>query len=275
MKILFKQNNNCLSLDKYGISNCYLKHISSTEGRNYATKTMHHHTGFEIHIIQSGHNIYASDDNIYDTKEGYYFLIPPKTYHKRLPDDGLSVKYALSFNMATQHTLNGCYMGKVPARFFENMIFVEKETKNNKYISYRLIENSVLESIILLLRNAGLAEEAAIDAHTDENHILTAAKLYITDNIESPLTAKEIASYCHISTRQLSRIFSEYESTSPMQYIASRRAERIQYYLVETDLILNEISERMHFRNEYYFNTFSKKHLGMPPGAYRRMYTDN
>ena len=36
-------------------------------------------------------------------------------------------------------------------------------------------------------------------------------------------------------------------------------------------LTLKEISDRMNFNNEYYFNAFFKKHIGMPPGTYKKM----
>ena len=41
----------------------------------------------------------------------------------------------------------------------------------------------------------------------------------------------------------------------------------------ESELSLKEISERLNFANEYYFNTFFKKYSGMTPGEYRKMST--
>ncbi len=38
----------------------------------------------------------------------------------------------------------------------------------------------------------------------------------------------------------------------------------------ETPPSLCEIGEAMGFRNEYYFNAFCKKYVGLPPGVYRR-----
>ena len=274
MKILFKQNKTCNALKDYGINDCYLKEISSSKPNNHITKSSHHHKDFEIHIIQNGHCIYEADDDEYTAKEGYYFLIPPKKRHKMLFQDKSTVKYALSFNIAQPHGLNKCYIGKVPQRFFENIHFIKEENEKNKFISCKLTEHSVMESIIILLRSAGYEENTVSVTTSDENHTITMAKKYISANTDMSLTAKSLAEYCHISPRQLSRIFNKYESTSPMQYIASQRTERIRYYLKETDLTLSEISDRMHFPNEYYFNTFSAKHLGMPPGAYRKMHTE-
>jgi AraC-like DNA-binding protein len=38
---------------------------------------------------------------------------------------------------------------------------------------------------------------------------------------------------------------------------------------------IKDISEIMHFNNEYYFNAFFKKYSGMPPGEYRKMFCAN
>ena len=97
------------------------------------------------------------------------------------------------------------------------------------------------------------------------------AERYIADNIDMPLSVSEVASYCALGEKQLTRLFSKYDLISPLQYINEKRAERIKLLMHESDLTLTEISEKMNFNNEYYFNTFFKRHMGISPGAYKKM----
>ena len=104
-----------------------------------------------------------------------------------------------------------------------------------------------------------------------ENTVLTIAKQYIADNIERPFLVSDLAGYCYLSTKQLTRIFNEYEGITPGEYIKRERGIAVEKMLAESSFSLKQISEKMNFSNEYYFNEFFKKYSGMPPGEYRKM----
>jgi len=96
------------------------------------------------------------------------------------------------------------------------------------------------------------------------------AKKYINDNVHTPLTVPEVADYCCISPKQLTRIFLREEGIHISEYIRRTRCKQIERLLSNPALSLRAISEEMGFANEYYFNTYFKKHSGMTPGTYRR-----
>jgi AraC-like DNA-binding protein len=81
----------------------------------------------------------------------------------------------------------------------------------------------------------------------------------------------EVAKYCYLSTKQLTRIFNVYEGVSPGEYIIKARVAKIKKLISDKSFSLKQISDIMHFNNEYYFNAFFKKHSGLPPGEYRKM----
>ena len=95
------------------------------------------------------------------------------------------------------------------------------------------------------------------------------ATQYIQDNIEQAPTVSEVAAYCGVSERQLSRIFAG-EGQSPAEIIRAQRVRRIEELLADPSLSLKDIGDRMGFSDEYYFNAFFKKYAGMTPGAYRK-----
>jgi AraC-like DNA-binding protein len=101
------------------------------------------------------------------------------------------------------------------------------------------------------------------------------ARQYIADNIELHPTIEEVAAYCYLGTKQLTRMFLCAEGMTLNAYIREQKIAHIRRLLSDSDLPLSEISDRMQFSSEYYFNTYFKSHTGMTPGKYRQMMKDN
>ena len=152
----------------------------------------------------------------------------------------------------------------------ENLAFALKEASLKKEISQTLIENTVLEILVHAFRLAGEQENEETSGQT-EHELVYLAQQYIEDNVEMAPSVAEVAEYCNFSTKQLTRIFKQFADTSPGEYIIKKRIKKIEKLLSDPSLSLKQISELMHFGNEYYFNLFFKKYSGMPPGEYRKM----
>ena len=164
-----------------------------------------------------------------------------------------------------------CLFGSVTGRISDDLNFAVNEASFKKEISNTLIENIILEILVSLFRLSGIKEKEN-RVGLDENVTISLAKQYIEDNIETALCVDDVAAYCYLSTKQLTRLFNRFEETSPGEYIIKRRVKRIEKLLSESSLSLKQISTMMNFDNEYYFNAFFKRHSGMPPGEYRKMF---
>ena len=270
MNILFKQkkSSDFDSLSEYGISNCYFKRISFNKDSTSITKKAHHHTGFEIHIVVEGFQEYEALGKIYKLDEGSFLILPPCTRHTFISSSAHMLKYAFTFDKKLDKKLS-CIKGKVSDRILSTLDFTAREKAFKKEISETLIENAVLEVLVSLFRLIGVEESKSVK-EDEENGLTSLAKQYIDDNIESSPTVLEVAEYCHLSTKQFTRIFHTHEGKTPGEYIIKKRVERTEA-LLEKGLSLKEISERMNFGSEYYFNTFFTRHAGITPGKYRKM----
>lgn len=163
-------------------------------------------------------------------------------------------------------------VGSLSKRMIENLQHITEEYSNKKKHSALLIENAVFEMLLLFFRYFGLQEDDAPTDTSYEDFRLTLAKKYIHDNIKAALSVSDVADYCHISTKQLTRIFKKYENITPAKYIQTQRIKFIELLLIQNNLTLKEISEQMNFTNEYYFNTFFCKYAGMTPSTYSKMF---
>lgn len=274
MKIYYRQSSKddavASPFDKLNITNCFFMHTHTSSVKKDITPKAHHHQGFEIHILEKGHQKFKTKNKIYSIFTDDFLIIPPKISHQIISSTYETSRYSLSFASDGLKNINECYIGKFPKSLYENIRFITGEYPNRSTLSNTLIENRVFEITVTLLRLVGLSEEKVTVDINDDSRLL-AVKEYIKDNIENPITVMDIANYCHLTPKQITRIFNKSEEKTPGQYIISQRAEHIARLLSDDSLSLKDISERMHFQNEYYFNTFVKKYLGMTPGSYRKM----
>ena len=271
MKILYKQSeqDKNSSLSHFGVQNCYLKKLSIDRDHSSITKKSHHHTGFEVHIVTEGYQEYEVSGTVYKLESGSFLIIHPNVSHKVIYSTPQTQKYSITFNRQADYPTD-CLFGVVSDRISQNLSFIANEASLKKEISDMLIENIILEILVLSFRISGIKENEKY-IQRDENATISMAKQYIDDNIETVLSVSDVSAYCYLSTKQLTRLFKKFEDTSPGEYIIGKRVKHIEKLLAVPSLSLKQISIIMNFENEYYFNTFFKKHSGMPPGEFRKM----
>lgn len=274
MKILYRQNSeisNKTDLSALNIKNSYLKEITFKSDYKKTTRKPHCHTEYELHLIFCGIQCYEVGDITYEVHENEFILIPPETTHRVMFASENLLKYSITFNSA-DISENLCYHGKTTNAVTNSIRFIAEEFRKNMPCASLLIENRIFEMLILLLRIVGYKEIVAnTEIHTEDTR-LELAKKFISDNLEQNLSVTDVASYCHLSTRQLTRIFMDSEGVSPARYINSERMKKIGEYIKNTDLSLQQISEHFSYNNQYYFNVAFKKHFGMPPFTYKKMF---
>ena len=272
MKILYKQpeNEEKSILSMLGIQRCFLKNLRMDRDFRIVTKKEHHHTGYEVHFIVEGYQAYEVDGVEHMLCGGDFLVLPPHIPHTFTSSAPQSQKYSLTFELQSSKD-RYVYQDKIPARMLENMKYVSQEAAQRKELSQMLIENSILEIVVSLLRILGELKEREQTQKDEEDAVIALAKQYIKDNVEWAPKVGDVAEYCYLSTKHFTRIFVAQQGVTPGEYIRTLRIKAIERLLVESNLSLKQISEKMSFPNEYYFNAFFKKHAGMPPGEYRKM----
>lgn len=282
LEILYRQANTGElpqfdSLNALGIERFYIKRLYYKSDRTSVTRKGHHHTGFEIHIIEHGYQTYEIGGKSVTVNEGELLLISPLVNHIAKSEDAETKKYAITFT-ASQYCplthekehISDYFLGTVPSALYDNLNFIKQERSSGQAYSAPIIASRAHECALLLLRLLGISETPSKVTHSNVDERLLLSKQYIRDNILRPVTLPEVASYCCISSKQLTRIFNRWEGTTVTEYVRKQRCLHIEKLLSEQGLSLREISEIMNFSSEYYFNALFKKHSGMSPGAYRK-----
>lgn len=280
MKILYKENENS-PFHKLGIDNLYLKEISDVSDRRLVTKKEHSHAGYEVHILTDGEQAYEIGGEIHRVSGGSFIVIPPDVRHRVVCSLKGSFKYSMTFSVKNGFenpiplSQKTALVKEYDKSVRDTLCKISEEYRYARAFSPVLVENAVFELVVGILRGFGFAEQRWERELSDGNGIIEMAKKYINDNVEQNLSVPDVAAYCYLGEKQLTRLFNFYEKKSPAEYIRDVRIRRIECLLADGGLSIKEISRIMNFNNEYYFNTFFAKYYGMPPGEYRKTLSRN
>lgn len=237
---------------------------------------LHKHTFYELHFILEGRGIIT--DNCrkeYSAVSGEAILVPKDMPHafkfKKENLKRLSVAFTLPEGLGFEASAADFAVIALGADAIEKLNTVFANADKNTVLSLCVIRNRLFEIIFELLNLEKYAESIA-DFEADRNNLyVEKSKKYIIDNLNIILTCKNIADYCHISEIYLNRLFKKYTGETLCKYIQRKKIDYSIELLKNRELSLSEISGKLGFPNEYYFNTYFRKAVGMPPGTYRNI----
>ena len=93
---------------------------------------------------------------------------------------------------------------------------------------------------------------------------------FIDQQYGQDLSLETIAENNYISKYYLSREFRKYTGQTPMQYLKNVRLLHAKYMLLNTDLSIQDIAEKVGFAYSNYFQIVFKAEVGMTPNQYRK-----
>lgn len=259
--------------NEYKITKCYFKkHYNDGKSKVFTMKR-HFHVFYELHLTEKGHVSYDVQGVHYTVHPGEILLIPPKLAHQLLERSEDHISYHLTFCFPEVTTMgkDKIYFFKSDAPFVKTLKLVEEKINSTGFnqlevggLTFSAI--SSLPSFKEMFYEQSLAIRPA-----DNDRRLEMAKQFIHDNIMSNPAPDDVAAYCYLGQKQLSRIFEKGEGMSVKEYITKERIKKIEYFVSQKDMTAKEVAFTMSFGNEYYFNTFFKKHFGVSPGEYKRI----
>lgn len=275
MKIVYKQPETGSLLEKLGIKNLYLKQVKEADSKNISLKT-HHHNGIEIHIMDNGHQEYDINGKKYQIDDRQMLVIPPLVKHRIVGEKFYRLKFAITFDLDAESPFAGlidpvvCARGECVDDIWRLIRLIGEEIDKRTIYSTQITENRIFEILVMMLRNWGMEERQTPIKDLLEDERIIMAEQYIQDNIESNISVSEVAAYCYLGTKQLTRLFKQYRGITPFDYIQKQRGKHMEH-LILNGMSLKNISKKMNFSSEYHFNAYFKKCTGMPPGEFKKM----
>ncbi|MGG1678203.1 AraC family transcriptional regulator [Neobacillus sp. NRS-1170] len=250
----------------------------------------HKHSFFEICYIVSGSGVYLENDKEYPLSKGTLFISRPHFNHQIISQNDLYILFVAFEPIYAETTDQG-------KELFQRLAAVEPFLIKNEEdcfieIMWKLlilqaqritnfIHDTIISSSCSLIFS--IVQQFFIDNYkvSDVNHQpgstthIHRAKLFIRDNLSQPLRLKDVADNLHISSRHLSRLFTEELGVSFTQYVRNERINQAALLLTTTDLSIKAIASQTGFDTVHYFTTVFKEIIGVTPGEFNKQLTTN
>ena len=95
---------------------------------------------------------------------------------------------------------------------------------------------------------------------------------YLDKHHSEGLTLASVSEQLNISEYYLAHVFKQEFGIPPMQYVMKRRIGEAQELLMNTELPVAEVADRLGYSSVCHFNAMFKKNVGMPPGKFRQSF---
>lgn len=113
------------------------------------------------------------------------------------------------------------------------------------------------------------ARQTAADRVRFRHPKLSAAISEMEENIEEPLSKRELAEHVKVSSRQLERLFMRFLQTSPSRYYTEIRLQRAKQLLLQTNMTMTEIGVACGFNTSANFSKRFRQKYGASPHRIR------
>jgi LacI family transcriptional regulator len=122
----------------------------------------------------------------------------------------------------------------------------------------------------ILIPPLGVVTRQSTDTLAINDRAVVKAVSFIRENLSQPLHVAEIARHAGVSRRVLERRFHYHLERSPAEEIRRARLRKAQELLLNTDMLVPELSEAAGFGSPEYMAYVFRKECNMTPVEYRR-----
>lgn len=154
-------------------------------------------------------------------------------------------------------------------RIFELLQRIRDEEQRREAGFTELVRCYLIEILVLTMRR--LDDVKTASAGTDITAFLTA---YVAEHYMEEITLCELAARLNYSLPYVSKKFKEDTGEPFVQYLQHYRVREGCRLLLSSPYSLNEITERVGYRDSKFFSALVKRTTGMSPAAFRRTYKD-
>ncbi len=245
---------------------------------------MHSHgiNCYEIHFISEGYGTINANGTEYPVTPDTLFVTGPLTEHAQFTDPACPMKEWCIYLRADSNE-NEKY-DDIILKFLSEKFWIGQDVQgllplfqrlfselNNRFAGYRNMAGLLISEIIVgIVRNYISASEpiGEIFGCTSERTSIIIEEYFLYEYRSA--TLEELSKRLGLGIRQTQRMIEKYYGSSFSEKKNQARMSAAQLMLSDTSLNLSDISERLGYSSQEYFNTAFKKHFNISPGRFRK-----
>lgn len=255
---------------------------------------LHFHNCMEIGYCYEGEGILSIGEKDYSYRGGQFSIIPKNCPHTTTSSDGTVSRWEYLF-VDVDEILNCMYPAGINKKSIEQMILrINAKAMFCDAREYPDMAERILHIFDVVRRadeyyieeakaliNEFLVRVARANVHVvqrgmHENKVektsmfISDAISYISDHYMEPIRIENLAAQCHISETHFRRLFSNYMSIGPLEYINLVRIQNACEMLKKTDEMVSDIAYKCGFGVLSTFNRNFKQVMGCSPYEWRK-----
>ena len=266
----FKSNDSI----KFMMAKIFL-HMAEFSYQKIAEPTIYMEYGLDVMIvnyIESGKGKLIIDEEEFDVRENYYFVVSQFSKCQIIPDGDLtyySIYFVIDKTTAFKkyvYLLDKNFVGLEPELSYPFSV-VKRELEKTKF-GYNEIVVSMFKAIIVeILRNEKIEGERL--SHWDLNNFQFQIDTILRNEFQT-ITIEDLANRLFISVRELQRYLNENYKKTFIELKNEARMSFASNKLLYSDLSITEISELVGYSSIEHFTNAFKKWFGLSPLKYRK-----
>jgi AraC family transcriptional activator of pobA len=250
----------------------------------------HRHSFYHLVLFTEGIGKQQIDFKKFDVKPGLiYFMVPGQVHSwdfETEPDGyiiNFSSDYLSSFLLKPDYLQNfSFFSGQPENQVIELVKDVEqnsisiledilKEGENEHPINDDLVKTLLLRLFIEVARTTTVSEQPNNNAY---NHtLLKSFQQLIEANYAHLRLPKQYAALLYITPNHLNALCNDFLGVSAGTLIRERIILEAKRLLINLDLMVAEIADKLNFSDQSYFIKFFKKYEGITPEKFRKLNT--
>lgn len=247
-------------------------------------KTISNKTCYIFHYILSGKGQLTMNGVSHSISKGSLFVLPPHSNAVYAPDktDPWSYIWIEFGGSAVKAALDGTSYSA------ENYIFEDDE---NGYLRKLFMEAAEEDNLstefsepLLLCSYLLRAFAFLTKRYPKEEHLFLSKKEEVVKRIEEylslhysdgDLSLGEVAEKFSFSQSYVTRLFKAETGITPMQFVDDLRMKKAIELLNRHSLTIDQISEAVGYKNQFYFTKRFKMYYGVPPSKYKKKASED
>lgn len=294
-------NYHAMHLDGDGLS--FLVHYWGGQPDHF-NNLVHQHSIYEACYVVAGEGVYMEKNKEYRLTAGTVFCSPPGIDHQIRSDAGMHLLFVGFEVLAPQHESGKTGSDRAEPGYAaeykralqpDDNVLIRNNAKDSPSATLwralwtqaaighadtsrivRPLARALLESFPQTFAPFHRTTDRAV--RTKEYAIelkIGRARLFISDNLDKPLTVIEVATYLGMSPRHLSRLMKRYTGHSFTDYVLRERLVRAKGLLLNTQLSIEHIASLVGFSSIHYFSKMFKWKNGISPSRFRTIPSDS
>ncbi len=244
---------------------------SCVQNRDTLSYRFHRHNFYEIHFTLKGYVTYGFRETSYTVKENEFLIIPPLSEHEVSKHNDSFFKLTLALDTGDEALIDllnrsANKIHSLSPQAVAILSIILDISRKKRFFKSEIAYNLLYSLIYELLEIAPQKQVIQKNSVTD-NRVIKAKK-FIEDNFDVFFTCDEVAWYCNVSTKQLGRLFKQYENIGLLEYIHQQKLNHAKKLLSDPSLSIKDVSKKLGFSDANYFSKFFLRLTGTTPAKY-------